>query len=175
MIVKKKKMIVKQIPQDEALRLFLKGTDIMIMTPGTRDSGWSEMTPDTLSCLLEGVMFFRREPAMETGLDIKTDRTLSDIPSFNPSQGPDNTGIDSDNEAEKEADNSDDQEPEASEYDNEKDAKHKKRVQVDTGKLMALRKAGWTVPMIADELGIGKSTVYNYVMKMQKGAANEND
>lgn len=165
-------MVVKQIPQDEALKLFLKGTDIMIMTPGTRDSGWSEMTPDTLSCLLEGVMFFRREPAMENGLDIKTDRTLSDIPlpAFNPSRAPDSTGIDSDN--------SDDPEPEASEYDNddkEKDAKHKKRVQVDTGKLMALRKAGWSVPKIADELGIGKSTVYNYVMKMQKGAANEND
>lgn len=172
-------MVVKQIPQDEALRLFLKGTDIMIMTPGTRDSGWSEMTPDTLSCLLEGVMFFRREPAMETGLDIKTDRTLSNIPlpAFNPSRAPDTTEIDSDNVSEKEADNSDDPEPEASEYDNEdkeKDAKHKKRVQVDTGKLMALRKAGWTVPKIADELGIGKSTVYNYVMKMQKGAANEN-
>ena len=165
-------MVVKQIPQDEALKLFLKGTDIMIMTPGTRDSGWSEMTPDTLSCLLEGVMFFRREPAMENGLDIKTDRTLSDIPlpAFNPSRAPDSTGIDSDN--------SDDPEPEASEYDNddkEKDAKHKKRVQVDTGKLMALRKVGWSVPKIADELGIGKSTVYNYVMKMQKGAANEND
>lgn len=166
-------MVVKQIPQDEALKLFLKGTDIMVMTPGTRDSGWSEMTPSTLSNLLEGMMFFRREPAMETGLDIKTDRTLSDIP-FNPSQAPDSTGIDSDNEAEKEAGNSDDQEPEASEHD-EKDAKHKKRVQVDTGKLMALRKAGWSVPKIADELGIGKSTVYNYVMKMQKGAANENN
>lgn len=170
-------MVVKQIPQDEALKLFLKGTDIMVMSPGTRDSEWREMISDTLSNLLEGMMFFRREPAMETGLDIKTDRTLSDIPfpTFNPSQAPDSTGIDSDNEAEKEADNSDDQEPEASEHDNEKDAKHKKRVQVDTGKLMALRKAGWTVPMIADELGIGKSTVYNYVMKMQKGAANENN
>ena len=170
-------MIVKQIPQDEALRLFLKGTDIMVMSPGTRDSEWREMIPDTLSNLLEGMMFFRREPAMETGLDIKTDRTLSDIPfpAFNPSQAPDSTGIDSDNEAEKEADNSDDQEPEASEHDNEKDAKHKKRVQVDTGKLMALRKAGWSVSKIADELGIGKSTVYNYVMKMQKGAANEHN
>lgn len=173
-------MVVKQIPQDEALKLFLKGTDIMLMSPGTGDSEWREMIPDTLSNLLEGMMFFRREPAMETGLDIKTDRTLSDIPlpAFNPSRAPDSTGIDSDNEPEKEADNSDDPEPEASEYDNEdkeKDAKHKKRVQVDTGKLMALRKAGWSVSKIADELGIGKSTVYNYVMKMQKGAVNENN
>ena len=173
-------MVVKQIPQDEALKLFLRGTDIMVMSPGTRDSEWSEMIPDTLSNLLEGMMFFRREPAMETGLDIKTDRTLSDIPlpAFNPSRAPDSTEIDSDNASEKEADNSDDPEPEASEYDNEdkeKDAKHKKRVKVDTGKLMALRKAGWSVPKIADELGIGKSTVYNYVMKMQKGAVNENN
>lgn len=152
-------MIVKQIPQDEALKLFLKGTDIMIMTSGTKDSEWNEMTPDTLSSLLEGVMFFRREPAMmeETGLDIKTDRTLSDIPLVNPSQAPDSTGIDSDNE------------------DNEKDTEHKKRVQVDTGKLMALRKAGWSVPKIADELGIGKSTVYSYIVKMQEGVADENN
>lgn len=175
-------MVVKQIPQDEALKLFLKGTDIMVMSPGTRDSEWREMIPDTLSNLLEGMMFFRREPAVmaPADLDIKTDRTLSDIPlpAFNPSRAPDSAGIDSDNASEKEADNSDDPEPEASEHDNEdkeKDAKHKKRVQVDTGKLMALRKAGWSVPKIADELGIGKSTVYNYVMKMQKGAVNENN
>ncbi len=173
-------MVVKQIPQDEALKLFLKGTDIMIMAPGTRDSEWNEMIPDTLSNYLEGMMFFRREPAMETDLDIKTDRTLSDIPlpAFNPSQPPDSTGIDSDNESEKEADNSDEPVPWSSVHNNEdkeKDAKHKKRVQVDTGKLMALRKAGWSVSKIADELGIGKSTVYNYVMKMQKGAANENN
>ena len=175
-------MVVKQIPQDEALKLFLKGTDIMIMAPGTRDSEWNEMIPDTLSNYLEGMMFFRREPARETGLDIKTDRTLSDIPlpAFNPSQAPDITEIDSDNEPEKEADNSDEPVPvpwtsEHNNEDKEKDAKHKKRVQVDTGKLMALRTAGWSVPKIADELGIGKSTVYNYVMKMQKGAANENN
>lgn len=173
-------MVVKQIPQDEALKLFLKGTDIMIMAPGMRDSEWNEMIPDTLSNYLEGMMFFRREPAMETDLDIKTDRTLSDIPlpAFNPSQPPDSAGIDSDNESEKEADNSDEPVPWSSVHNNEdkeKDAKHKKRVQVDTGKLMALKKAGWSVSKIADELGIGKSTVYNYVMKMQKGAANENN
>lgn len=49
-----------------------------------------------------------------------------------------------------------------------------KRKQVDTGKLLALRKAGWSMKKIADELGISEGSVFNYLKKME-GEADEKD
>ena len=40
-----------------------------------------------------------------------------------------------------------------------------KRKPFDVGKLGALRKAGWTVAKIADEMGCSEATVYTYMMK----------
>lgn len=38
------------------------------MVPAGKDSGWEGMMPGTLGHLLEGCLFFRREPAMEVEL-----------------------------------------------------------------------------------------------------------
>ena len=46
-------------------------------------------------------------------------------------------------------------------------AKPKKK-EVDVGKIRALNKAGWSVEKIADEMRIGKSTVYK---KLKENAA----
>lgn len=41
---------------------------------------------------------------------------------------------------------------------------------VDTGKIGALAKRGWTPKAIADDMGIAESTVYNHLKKMREGA-----
>ena len=46
--------------------------------------------------------------------------------------------------------------------------KPKKKKEVDVGKIRALNKAGWSVEKIADEMRIGKSTVYK---KLKENAA----
>lgn len=46
--------------------------------------------------------------------------------------------------------------------------KSKKKKEVDVGKIRALNKAGWSVEKIADEMRIGKSTVYK---KLKENAA----
>ena len=46
--------------------------------------------------------------------------------------------------------------------------KQKKKKEVDVGKIRALNKAGWSVEKIADEMRIGKSTVYK---KLKENAA----
>ena len=58
-------MFVKQITQNEALNLAAKGVEVMIMVPNSENNVWGNMTPDTLQNLLSGLMFFRREPALE--------------------------------------------------------------------------------------------------------------
>lgn len=58
-------MFVKQITMDEALKLAATGKEIMTLVPADGENNWSEMTPDTLQNMLSGVMFFRREPALE--------------------------------------------------------------------------------------------------------------
>lgn len=37
---------------------------------------------------------------------------------------------------------------------------------LDTGKLKALRDAGWTVAKIADEMGVSEPTIRNYIHKL---------
>lgn len=59
-------MFVKQITQGEALKLAAGGKEVMVMIPDSeREVIWGNMTPDTLQNLLRGLMFFRREPALE--------------------------------------------------------------------------------------------------------------
>ena len=43
----------------------------------------------------------------------------------------------------------------------------RKKVMVDEGKLLALRKAGWSMKKIADELKISEGSVFNYLKKME--------
>ena len=61
-------MYVKQIDIKTALQLAAKGKEVLVMLPAGKDSGWDDMMPDTLGHLLEGCLFFRREPAMEVEL-----------------------------------------------------------------------------------------------------------
>lgn len=61
-------MFVKQIDMKAALELAAKGREVMILVPGRKESGWNDMMPDTLQHMLEGCLFFRREPAMEKEL-----------------------------------------------------------------------------------------------------------
>lgn len=58
-------MFVKQIDMKAALELAAKGREVMILVPGGKESGWNDMMPDTLQHMLEGCLFFRKEPAME--------------------------------------------------------------------------------------------------------------
>ena len=46
-------------------------------------------------------------------------------------------------------------------------AERKKRITMDTGKLVALRNAGWSMKKIAEELGISEGSVFNYLKKME--------
>ena len=43
----------------------------------------------------------------------------------------------------------------------------KKKKPVDTGKMLALRRAGWSMKKIGDELGISESSVFNYLKKLE--------
>ena len=61
-------MYVKQIDIKTALELAVKGKEVLVMVPAGKDSGWEDMMPGTLGHLLEGCLFFRREPAMEVEL-----------------------------------------------------------------------------------------------------------
>ncbi len=61
-------MYVKQIDQKAALELAARGKEVLVMVPAGKDSGWEGMMPGTLGHLLEGCLFFRREPAMEVEL-----------------------------------------------------------------------------------------------------------
>lgn len=42
-------------------------------------------------------------------------------------------------------------------------AKPKKRKPFDTGKMKALLDGGWSIPKIADEMGVTQSTIYNHM------------
>ncbi|RHO84594.1 hypothetical protein DW058_02575 [Clostridiaceae bacterium AF42-6] len=89
-------MFIKQISKDEALQLASKGQDILIMVPGEGDGSWNDMVPDTLQNLLAGLMFFRKEPALENQIleedntppDAKVIETLRNLPEVPQNQPP---------------------------------------------------------------------------------------
>ena len=58
-------MFVKQIDMAKALELAAKGMEIKVLAPIGQEDGWENLVPDTLQHMLEGVMFFRTEPALE--------------------------------------------------------------------------------------------------------------
>ena len=61
-------MFVKQIDMKTALELTARGQEVMVLIPGTPDSKWEDMLPDTLQHMLDGCLFFRKEPALEKKL-----------------------------------------------------------------------------------------------------------
>lgn len=59
-------MFVKQIDEKTALELAAKGKEVLVMAPITTDpEKWIGYKPSTLEHMLEGCMFFRKEPAIE--------------------------------------------------------------------------------------------------------------
>lgn len=119
-------MFVKQIDLKTALELAARGNEVLVLVPGG-DGDWANMQASTLRKELDGVLFFRQEPAME-------------LPLMEADQLPPPT-------------------------------KKNKKVQLDTGKLIALRNAGWSMKKIAEELKVSEGTVFNYLKKLE--AANE--
>ena len=61
-------MFVKQIDVKTALELAVKGQTVMVLVPRTTKSEWEDMMPDTLQHMLEGCLFFQKEPTMEVEL-----------------------------------------------------------------------------------------------------------
>lgn len=63
-------MFVKQIDIKTALQLAAKGKEVLVAIPSSPDpDGWMDYERhDTLKNMLEGCMFFRKEPAMEAEL-----------------------------------------------------------------------------------------------------------
>lgn len=145
-------MFVKQITMDEALKLAAKGKEIMTLVPVDKESSWNEMVPDTLQNMLSGVMFFRREPVLENPM----------IDSEGNSTPPPRT-----DEVAAEPSGSTEESKSSSMA---AGGKVKKKKPVDTGKVMALRKAGWSMKKIGDELGISEASVFNYLKKMEQEA-----
>lgn len=132
-------MFVKQIDKKTALELAAKGKKVLVMIPGGKDSGWEDMTPDSLEHMLEGCMFFRKEPAMEAELMELTVEPAGQTIEFGPA------------------------EPENAQPAAPPQPVRKPKKTVDVGKLIALYNAGWSVAKIADELGVSTRTVYNYL------------
>ena len=83
-------MYVKQIDIKTALELAVKGKEVLVMVPAGKDSGWEDMMPGTLGHLLEGCMFFRREPAMEVELTgpVEIEPAQPDPPPAGKKRGP---------------------------------------------------------------------------------------
>ena len=118
-------MYVKQIDQKKALELVEKGLEVKVLVPGDVKNSWEYMMPDTLQQVLDRMLFFRTEPAMEK----------SEFEELGESQSP--------------------------------EPKNKRTLKVDTGKMLALRKAGWSMKKIAEELQISEGSVYNYLKKLE--------
>lgn len=128
-------MFVKQIDIKTALQLAAKGKEVLVMAPITTDpEKWIDYKPSTLEHMLEGCMFFRKEPAIEVEQIEPAGQTIE----FGPA------------------------EPGNAQPDPPPTGKKAKKT-VDVGKLIALHNAGWSVAKIADELGISTRTVYNYL------------
>lgn len=83
-------MFVKQIDEKTALELAAKGKEVLVMVPAGKDPGWEGMMPDTLGHMLEGCMFFRREPAMEVELvePAEIEKAQPDPPPAGKKRGP---------------------------------------------------------------------------------------
>ena len=62
--------------------------EIKVLAPIGQEDGWENLAPDTLQHMLEGVMFFRQEPALEKEIlpvvsreepEPPVEKTLSDL------------------------------------------------------------------------------------------------
>ena len=135
-------MFVKQIDMAKALELAARGMEIKVLSPIGQEDGWENLVPDTLQHMLEGVMFFRQEPAMEKEIlpvvsgeepEPPAEKSLSDLTKELKQARP-----------------------------------QKGKLDVDIGKMKALREAGWSYAKIADEMRISEGSVYNYLKRAEE-------
>ena len=135
-------MFVKQIDMAKALELAAKGMEIKVLADRGQEDGWENLAPDTLQHMLEGVMFFRQEPAMEKEIlpvvsgeepEPPAEKSLSDLTKELKQARP-----------------------------------QKGKLDVDIGKMKALREAGWSYAKIADEMRISEGSVYNYLTRAEE-------
>ena len=74
---------LKQIDEKTALQLAARGKEVLVMAPITTDpEKWIDYESNTLGHMLEGCLFFRREPAMEVELagPVETEPAQPDPP-----------------------------------------------------------------------------------------------
>lgn len=139
-------MLVKQINLQKALELAGKGREVLVLVPGDPEGSWREYMPDTLQNMLDGYLFFRQEPAMENpeleGIE-KPEIKPPPCTDEGDAGGSDGPAV---------------------------DGSSKRTKKIDTGKLLALHKAGWSQQKIADELGVAQTTVSYYLKKMEKAS-----
>lgn len=135
-------MFVKQIDMAKALELAAKGMEIKVLAPIGQEDGWENLVPDTLQHMLEGVIFFRQEPALEKEILPVVSREEPEPPA--EKSLPDLT---------KEL----------------KQARPQKgKLDVDIGKMKALREAGWSYAKIADEMRISVGSVHNHLKQAEE-------
>ena len=138
------------------------------------DGDWEDMLPTTLQKLLEGCLFFRSEPAMvnpEFEAAAQEMDAAIPVPVFDGDEPPLPTvsiplPAESDEAAAQLATGT--QKPTSKCM-----AADTKRKPVDTGKLLALHRAGWTNAKIADEMGMNEKTVWYYINKARKETQDE--
>lgn len=137
-------MFVKQIDMAKALELAAKGMEIKVLAPIGQEGSWENLVPDTLQHMLEGVIFFRQEPAMEKEILPVVSREEPEPPA------------------------------EKSLSDLTKELKQarpqKGKLDVDIGKMKALREAGWSYAKIADEMRISVGSVHNHLKQAEEEA-----
>ena len=135
-------MFVKQIDMAKALELAAKGMEIKVLAPIGQEDGWENLVPDTLQHMLEGVMFFRQEPAME--------KEILPVVSGEEPEPPAEKSLSDLTKELKQA------------------RLQKGKLDVDIGKMKALREAGWSYAKIADEMRISEGSVYNYLKRAEE-------
>lgn len=137
-------MLVKQIGLKEAMELAAKGREVMVMAPSIPEpKQWGDYCPDTVQGMLSGCMFFRREPAMANpGMEAQDSHTDGDAAGASGS---------------------------AAEQAGKRVGAGGKRKRIDTGKILALHKAGWSNVKIAEEMGTSDVTVGKYLKQMKEG------
>ena len=135
-------MFVKQIDMEKALELAAKGMEIKVLAPIGQEDGWENLVPDTLQHMLEGVMFFRQEPAME--------KEILPVVSGEEPEPPAEKSLSDLTKELKQA------------------RLQKGKLDVDIGKMKALREAGWSYAKIADEMRISEGSVYNYLKRAEE-------
>ena len=82
---------LKQIDEKTALQLAARGKEVLVMAPITTDpEKWIDYEPNTLGHMLEGCLFFRREPAMEVELavPVEIEPAQPDPPPAGKKRGP---------------------------------------------------------------------------------------